>query len=263
MVQIHDTDYNKYVNLIGTAHFTRRSLNDAYEAITSLKPRDVALELDWRRFTQLNTACLNCLQAKSCKGICEFIGATEALGNTNANIWLIDMTEREMQHRMRRRMTPYERSRRRIPLRYYADEDPVGLWERGYKERVINDSKRHIETGRKYFPSVWRVLIDERNALMAARLAWITSKNLDEATYICRSCSCCRNKRPTSASTSNQRPSSNVQSKLHRSNIDQKSCRPSTLIVTETKWSSTIRFRILRYVVTTRNVPVNQTLQNL
>jgi pheromone shutdown protein TraB len=180
MVQIHDTDYNKYVDLIGTAHFTRRSLNDAYEAIASLKPRNVALELDWRRFTQLNTACLNCPKAQSCKGICEFIGVTEALGNTNANIWLIDMTEREMQHRMRRRITPYERSRIRIPLRYYADEDPVRLWERGYKERVINDSKRQIETGRRYFPSVWRVLIDERNALMAARLAWISSKNLDE-----------------------------------------------------------------------------------
>ena len=77
-------------------------------------------------------------------------------------------------------MTPYERSRRRIPLRYHADEDPVWLWERGYKERVINDSKRQIETGRRYLPSVWRVLIDERNALMAARLAWISSKNLDE-----------------------------------------------------------------------------------
>jgi pheromone shutdown protein TraB len=180
MVQIHDTDYNKYVDLIGTAHFTRRSLNDAYEAIESLKPRDVALELDWRRFTQLNTACLNCPKAQSCKGICEFIGATEALGNTNAHIWLIDMTEREMLHRIRRRMTPYERSRIRIPLRYYADENPIWLWERGYKERVINDSKRQIETGRRYFPSVWRVLIDERNALMAARLAWISSKNLDE-----------------------------------------------------------------------------------
>jgi pheromone shutdown protein TraB len=180
MVQIHDTDYNRYVELIGTAHFTRRSLNDAYEAIESLKPRDIALELDWRRFTQLNTACLNCPRKGSCKGICEFIGATEALGNTNANIWLIDMTEREMQHRMRRRMTPYERSRRRIPLRYYAAENPVWLWEQGYKERVINDSKRQIETGRRYFPSVWRVLIDERNALMAARLAWISSKNLDE-----------------------------------------------------------------------------------
>jgi len=180
MVQIHDTDYNKYVDLIGTAHFTRRSLNDAYDAIESRKPRDIALELDWRRFTQLNTACLNCPKAQSCKGLCEFIGATEALGNTNANIWLIDMTEREMLHRMRRRMTPYERSRIRIPLRYYADEDPVWLWERGYKEKVINDSKRQIETGRRYFPSVWRVLIDERNALMAARLAWISSKNLDE-----------------------------------------------------------------------------------
>jgi pheromone shutdown protein TraB len=175
-------DYNKYVDLIGTAHFTRRSLNDAYESIESLKPKDIALELDWKRFTQLNTACLNCPRVGSCKGICEFIGATEALGNTNANIWLIDMTEREMRNRMRRRrrMTPYERSQKRIPLRYYTDENPVWLWERGYKERVINDSKKQIEAGRRYFPSVWRVLIDERNALMAARLAWISSKNLDE-----------------------------------------------------------------------------------
>jgi pheromone shutdown protein TraB len=180
MVQIHDTDYNQYVDLIGTAHFTRRSLNDAYEAIESLKPMNIALELDWKRFTQLNTACLNCQRVGSCKGICEFIGATEALGNTNANIWLIDMTEREMQNRMRRRMTPIESPRRRIPRRRYTDEDPVWLWEQGYKERVINDSKRRIETGRRYFPSVWRVLIDERNALMAARLAWIASKNLDE-----------------------------------------------------------------------------------
>ena len=180
MVQIHDTDYNRYVDLVGTAHFTRRSLNDAYDTIESMNPRDVALELDWRRFTQLNTACLKCPKAQLCKGICEFIGATNALGNTNANIWLIDMTEREMQHRMRRRMTRYERSRLLIPLRYYGEEDPVWLWERGYKERVVNDSKRQIEAGRKYFPSVWRVLIDERNALMAARLAWISSKNLDE-----------------------------------------------------------------------------------
>ncbi len=179
MIQIYDTDYNKYVDLVGTAHFTKRSLYDAYEAIESLKPKDVALELDWKRFTQLNTACLNCPRAQSCKGICEFIGATQALGNTDANIWLIDMTEHEIRHRMRRRMTPFERSRRRIPLRYYTDENPVWLWEQGFKEQVINNSKRQIENGRRYFPSVWRVLIDERNALMATRLASITSKALD------------------------------------------------------------------------------------
>ena len=48
------------------------------------------------------------------------------------------------------------------------------------RKRVINNSKRQIEANRKIFPSVWRVLIDERNALMAARLAWIASKNLNE-----------------------------------------------------------------------------------
>lgn len=180
MVEIHDINYDKHVDLIGTAHFTRRSLKDAYEAIESLKPMDVALELDFRRFSHLNTACLNCSRRLSCKGICEFIGATEALGNVDANIWLIDMTEREMRKRISSRMTPFERSRIGIPRFRYEDEDPVWLWERGFKERVINSSKRQIETNRKYLPSVWQVLIDERNALMAARLAWISSKNLDE-----------------------------------------------------------------------------------
>ena len=180
MIGIHNIDYNKHVDLIGTAHFTRRSLNDAYKAIKSLKPMDVALELDWRRFSHLNTACLSCPRRRSCKGICEFIGATEALGNVDANIWLIDMTEQEMRKRIRSTMTPYERSRIGVPIRRYEDEDPVWLWERGFKERVINNSKRQIETNRRFFPSVWRILIEERNALMAARLAWIASKSLNE-----------------------------------------------------------------------------------
>ena len=37
-----------------------------------------------------------------------------------------------------------------------------------------------MEILRKIYPSVWQVLIDERNTLMAARLAWIVTKNLDE-----------------------------------------------------------------------------------
>jgi pheromone shutdown protein TraB len=76
-------------------------------------------------------------------------------------------------------MTPFERSRRHLPLRYSTKENPVWLWEQGYKEQVINNSKRQIEMGRRYFPSVWGVLIDERNALMAARLPSIASKALD------------------------------------------------------------------------------------
>ena len=102
MVEIFNTDYNKHVDIVGTAHFTRRSINDAYESIRSLKPKDVALELDWSRFHLLNTACLTCPRKESCRGICEFTGAAEALGNVDANIWLIDMTEQEMRERIGR-----------------------------------------------------------------------------------------------------------------------------------------------------------------
>lgn len=180
MVEIFNVDYNDYIDIIGTAHFTRRSINDAYVSIRSSKPKDVALELDWRRFRHLNTACLSCPRRESCKGICEFIVATEALGNVDANIWLIDMTEQEMKKRVIGRMTPFERSRIDFPIYSYKEENPVWLWENGFKEKVINNSKRKIETNRKIFPSLWHVLIDERNVLMAARLAWIASNNLNE-----------------------------------------------------------------------------------
>ncbi len=180
MVEILNVNYNEYVDIVGTAHFTRRSIDDAYESIKTLNPKDVAIELDWRRFQQLNTACISCPKKGLCKGLCEFTGAAEALGNVDANIWLIDTTEQEIRRRIRSTMTPLERSRMGFQVRHTVNEDPVWLWERGFKERVIGNSKKQIEAGRKLFPSVWRVLIDERNALMAARLAWIASKKLNE-----------------------------------------------------------------------------------
>jgi pheromone shutdown protein TraB len=180
MIEIHNIDYNQHVDLIGTAHFTRRSLDDAYKAVKSLKPKDVALELDWRRFRKLNTACLNCPRRGLCKGLCEFTGAAEALGNVDANMWLIDMTEEEMRKRIRSRMTSLEKSRLGFTIRRHKAEDPVWLWERAFKEKVIDNSKREIETNRTLFPTVWRILIDERDTLMAARLAWIASESLNE-----------------------------------------------------------------------------------
>jgi len=180
MAEILNLDYTDYVELIGTAHFTRRSINDAHDSITTFRPQDVALELDWRRFRTLNTACLTCPRRAACNGLCEFIAATDALGNVDANIWLIDMTEQEMRRRIRSRMTPFERSNLGHPRYRYAIEDPLQLWERGLKEEVVSNSKREIARNRRVFPSVWRVLIDERNALMAVRLAWIATKTLHE-----------------------------------------------------------------------------------
>jgi pheromone shutdown protein TraB len=180
MVQIFNVDYNQYVDIIGTAHFTKRSIKDAYKAIQSLNPKDVAIELDWKRFKHLNTACLGCPKTSSCTGLCEFTAAAEALGNVDANIWLIDITEQEMHYRIRSKITRSERERMGFLLYHELDEDPTRLWEEGFKDRVVNNSKKQIEASRRLFPSVWRVLIDERNVLMSVKLAWITSKNLNQ-----------------------------------------------------------------------------------
>ena len=145
-----------------------------------MKPKDVAIELDLKRFRLLNAACATCPKRLFCQGKCEFIGAAEALGNVDANIWLIDMSEEEIVERMRRNMTLREMIRPRTLVPMSLQENPICLWERGFKERVIENSKRRIEKLRRLYPSVWRVLIDERNTLMAARLIWITSKNLEK-----------------------------------------------------------------------------------
>lgn len=177
---IRNIDYNEYVEIVGTAHFTQRSLNDAYRTVKLTKPKDVAIELDWKRFRLLSSICATCPKREFCRGKCEFIGATEALGNVDANIWLIDVSKKEMRERIRLNMTFEELVRPRHQVIFSLDENPVWLWERGFKNRVIKNSKRRIETLRRFYPSLWRVLIDERNALMAARLAWIASKNLSK-----------------------------------------------------------------------------------
>jgi pheromone shutdown protein TraB len=131
--EIYNVDYNEFIHLLGTTHFTRRSLFDAYRTVNKLKPTDLAVELDFERFRTLNTNCALCPENEVCTNKCEFIGAVDALGNVDANIWLIDMSRRQFAQRT------------------------------------------HMFTSRA---SVWRVLIPERDTLMAARLAWITTESL-------------------------------------------------------------------------------------
>jgi len=177
--EIYDVDYNDYVSLVGTAHFTKRSLYDAYEAVKQLQPTDLAIELDLKRFRILNAACWACPRHGTCTTKCEFIGATEALGNVDANIWLIDMSEHEMGQRIRRLTTPTWIFRASLPFSFQEDE-MTRLWEQGHKDEVIDTYRRRLERLRERAPAVWRVLIDERNTVMAARLAWITSEKLRE-----------------------------------------------------------------------------------
>jgi len=131
--EIYNVDFSQFVHILGTTHFSRRSLLDAYQAVNELKPSDLAVELDLERFRTLNTNCALCPENRACTHKCEFIGAAEALGNVDANIWLIDMSRRQFAQRA------------------------------------------HMFVSRA---SMWRVLIDERDTLMAARLAWIVSEGL-------------------------------------------------------------------------------------
>ncbi|MGQ9460101.1 MAG: TraB/GumN family protein [Candidatus Bathyarchaeaceae archaeon] len=177
--EIYDVDYNDYVRLVGTAHFTKRSLYDAYEAVKRLQPTDLAIELDMKRFRILNAACWTCPRRGTCTARCEFIGATEALGNVDANIWLIDMSEHEIGQRIRQLTAPTWIFRLGLPILFQEDE-MTRLWEEGFKDEVIDTYRRRLERLRERAPAVWRVLIDERNTVMAARLAWITSEKLRE-----------------------------------------------------------------------------------
>ena len=184
--EILNIDYNEYVNLLGTAHFTRRSLLEAHEAVKKLKPTDLAVELDMQRFQFLNRRCASCPERERCAGRCEFLGAADALGNVEANIWLIDISEREITNRIRRLLPPsrlWWLSFVRFPFRHRSD-DEVWLWEKGYKDDVLNRHARRSEVLRAKAPHVWRVLIDERNALMAARLAWIVTQKLSKGEVV-------------------------------------------------------------------------------
>jgi len=132
---IYNIDYAGLVHILGTTHFSRRSLYDANRAVASLKPTDLAIELDPKRYQILNTECIRCPQSLSCNRKCEFIGAIEALENRDTNIWLIDMSKRE-------------------------------FWDR--MQRMRSESSR------------WRVVLHERDTLMAARLAWIATQSLEK-----------------------------------------------------------------------------------
>lgn len=179
--EIYDTDYNNFVHILGTSHFTRRSIQEAQRAIKKTGTRDLAIELDPRRFSLLNSACLTCPRRETCTTKCEFIEASEAIGNVDANIWLIDMSENQIGGRIKQLINPIEASRGAFSVfSIMGDKRLPWLWERGYKDEVIRSSRKRLEALRLAFPSVWRVLIKERNALMAARLAWIASKRMDE-----------------------------------------------------------------------------------
>ena len=92
------------------------------------------------------------------------------------------MSEKEIGNRIHQLLPPYgmwRYSLLRFSFRHQID-DEVQLWEKGYKDEVLHRHEQRLKTLRLKAPHIWRVLIDERNTLMAARLAWITTMRLKQ-----------------------------------------------------------------------------------
>ncbi|MFX0069028.1 MAG: hypothetical protein ACFE7S_08760 [Candidatus Hodarchaeota archaeon] len=180
--QIRDIDFSKHVEFLGTAHFTKTSVKDVVRAVRESKPTALCIELDENRYKRLKNRCVYCSRRNDCFQKCEFIQATDVLGNQDADIWLIDMTDREIMHRIRSYVTPLEvRSWSRV-LHQVATRQSYGvrLWEGGLKDKAMDYFQGNLEVMKQSFPSLYHVLITERNALMACRLILIISRYLDK-----------------------------------------------------------------------------------
>lgn len=177
-----ETDYSQYVEFIGTAHFSKTSIMEVMERVRELKPDAVALELCPLRYYSLQRVCLNCPKRGNCDRKCEFIISTDHLANKDTDIWLIDMEEPEILARIRSMATEREVRNWLRASRYVRSNELEGLqlWEEGRKEEAMHIFDSNTEIMRKTFPSLWNVLIEQRNALMAARIHYIIKTYLDK-----------------------------------------------------------------------------------
>ena len=180
--RVGESDYTRYVGFVGTAHFSRASIMEVMEKVQELKPEAVALELCPRRYYALQRVCLNCPRRGSCDRKCEFIISTDYLANKDTEIWLIDMDEHEIHSRIRGSVTGREIREWLRASRYVRSNEARGLqlWEAGRREEAMHLFDSNTRVMRRAFPSLWSVLIVQRNALMAARLIYIIEGYLEK-----------------------------------------------------------------------------------
>lgn len=173
-----EIDYKSRFDILGTVHFTRRSIMDTIELSSSGEYERIALELDRDRFDSLSLAghYASPRLKPFTKG--EFLSAADALGNRDIDIWLIDLSIREIIERL---MSIAASNEVKDWIRIEGELMPyerlgLKLWEEGYRDRAIHYLNLSTKYMKDYSPSIYRVLIEERNHIMAARLIDIANK---------------------------------------------------------------------------------------
>jgi pheromone shutdown protein TraB len=170
--------YASVIDVTGTAHFTMRSIIDAMERASSGDYSAVAIELDRGRFDELSVASYYAdpLYRPAVEG--EFVAAADAFGNRDGDIWLIDMTMDEIRSRIASGLRPGELRSWAVASRELGRYERLGMryWEAGMKEEAMRFLGATTRAMEEYSPTIHRVLIEERNALMAARLVEVAGR---------------------------------------------------------------------------------------
>ncbi len=174
-------EFASQFDLVGTAHFTGRSIADAVKAASSGVHSAVAIELDRARFDELNRGgySVGIPHRPAAEG--EFVAATDAFGNRDGDLWLIDWSLDQIDHRLRKTLTSAELRRWIRISRELNPYEVMGIrfWEAGMKENALKYLNLTTQAMRGYTPTFHRVLIEERNLLMSARLMDIVRRSSD------------------------------------------------------------------------------------
>ena len=173
-------------DFVGTAHFTATSIDDAIQAASSGLHSGVAIELDRARFDGLNRIGYSVEPQLRARAEGEFVAATDAFGNRDGDIWLLDWSIEQIDRRVRMTLTPQELWRWRSVSDDLFPYEVKGarLWEAGMKEEALHYLDFTTRAMREYFPSLHRVLIIERNLMMAARLMEVERQLADAQTRV-------------------------------------------------------------------------------
>ncbi len=173
--------YSTIFDLLGTAHFTRRSIVEAMTAASSPLHASVAIELDRVRFEELAGIGYSVRKPWRETAEGEFVAGTDAFGNRNGDVWLIDWGVDEIIARIGMAVTwPEVRDWKHASTQMFPNEEAgTRLWEIGTKQEALRYHDPPAKAMRDNFPSLHRVLIEERNLVMASRLLEIANGNVE------------------------------------------------------------------------------------
>ncbi len=179
---IRDIDYAAHVEFVGIAHLSRRSIRDTLQAIEDRAPVGVCFELCPYRYESLKRTLEVLSPHSASPETSEVVTAVDHLYRGNTDVWLVDMNQEEIAARVLALASLEEaRAWKRIQ-RHLVQREAMGLklWEEGLTDEAMAVFQGDVGLMKEAFPTLWKVLIVERNVFMACSLLSVVAHYLDK-----------------------------------------------------------------------------------